>query len=309
MGNPMNSAQFVRLLDKRLTDVSDQEAKLQELSAMIPKLFNVVSSDSAFEEFFYTTGVGDIPAFNGKITYLEVFPGFHKKVEHKEYAGGLQAERKLIEDKKYGVLDNRAAQLMRAAYRTQEKTAARAFTNAGSTAFDFMSSEEGKALCSSTHLTKSGVSTSTGFDNTGSSALSKTALSALRLKCRKFKTDIGERYQGWDNIGLIVPDNLADTAFEIVNSTLDPTSANNTVNMSKGRYQVIPYMRLDDTDTNDWYLVDLDDMKDNLVWFNRVKPESKNTVDWDTYNLLQAIYFRSSYGFKDWRFIAKSTVS
>jgi phage major head subunit gpT-like protein len=305
----MNSAQFVRLLDKRLTDVSDQEAKLQELSAMIPKLFNVVSSDSAFEEFFYTTGVGDIPAFNGKITYLEVFPGFHKKIEHKEYAGGLQAERKLIEDKKYGVLDNRAEQLMRAAYRTQEKAAARAFTNAGSTAFDFMTSEEGKALCSSTHLTKAGVSTTTGFDNTGASAISKTALSALRLKARKLKTDIGERYQGWDNIGVVTPDNLADTAFEIVNSTLDPTSANNTVNMSKGRYQVIPYMRLDDSDTNDYYLVDLDGMKDNLVWFNRVKPESKNTVDWDTYNLLQAIYFRSSYGWKDWRWIMKATVS
>lgn len=305
----MNSSQFVRLLDKRLTDVWDQEAKLQELKAMIPTFYSVVGSDSAFEEFFYTTGIGDIPEFNGRLTYLSVYPGFHKKVEHKEYAGGLQAERKLIDDKKYAVLDNRAKMLARSAYRTQEKMGARLFTLATSTAFDFMTSEEGKPLCSSTHLTKTGVSTSSGFDNTYTTALSKTAVAAARLKARRFKLDTGERYQGWDNIGLVVPDNLVDTAMEIVRSDKDPESANNAINPQFQRYTIIPYMRLDDTDTNDWYLVDLDTMKDNAVWFNRIKPEAKNTVDWDTYMLLQATYMRFSYGWKDWRWIIKSTVS
>jgi phage major head subunit gpT-like protein len=266
MGTPMNKEQFARLLDARLTNVWEEESKRQELAAMIPKLFNVVSSGSAFEEMFYTTGVvGDIPEFNGKLTYLSMSPGFHKKVEHKTFAAGIQTERELIDDKKWGVLDARAKGLSRTAYRTQEKWAARAFTNAGSTAFDFMSSEEGKALCSSTHLTRTGVSTSSGFDNTGTSALSKTAVSALRLKARLLKMDNGERFAGYENCGLIVPDALADTAYELVNSDKDPESANNTVNASKGRYTVIPYMRLDDSDTNDWYLVDMDAMKDNLM--------------------------------------------
>jgi hypothetical protein len=305
----MTSEQFVRLLDLRLTEVWDQEAKFQELNAMIPKLFNVMSSQSAFEEFFYTTGIGDIPEFNGSISYLQAFPGWHKKIEHKEYAGGLQAERKFIDDKKYAVLDNRAQMLARAAYRTREKLAARAFTLATSTAFDFMTSEEGVSLCNSGHLTKTGASTASGFDNTATTALSKTSLAAARLKARLFKTDIGERYEGWNNIGLIVPDNLVDTASEIVGSKMDPDSANNKINPQYGRYQVIPYMRLDDTDTNDWYIVDMDGMKDSLVWYDRIKPESKNTVDFATWILLQATYFRCSYGWKDWRWILKSTVS
>jgi hypothetical protein len=52
---------------------------------------------------------------------------------------------------------------------------------------------------------------------------------------------------------LLVPDNLYDTAMEIVGSDKDPESANNTVNMMKGRFKVVPYMRLDDYDTNNWF--------------------------------------------------------
>ena len=88
-----------------------------------------------------------------------------------------------------------------------------------------------------------------------------------------------------------------------------PDTANNNINAQKGRYQVIPYMRLDDSDTNDWYLVDLDSMKRNAAWFDRVPPEYKNTVDFDTYVFLQAVYGRFSYGHKGWQHIIKSTVS
>jgi len=310
MANPLSSPEFARLLDKRLSMAYEQEASKPELKGMREVFFNMASSDSAFEEFFYTTGVGDIPEFNGQLTYLSVYPGFHTKIEHKEYAGGLQAERKLLDDKKYGVLDNRAAMLARAMARTQEKSAARLFTQATSTAYDFMTSEENKPLCSSSHLTKvGGVSTATGFDNTSTLSLTKSALTTVWLKARLFKLDTGERYEGWDNCAVVVPDALADTASEIVGSQKDPDSANNTVNMMYRRFKVIPYMRLDDTDTNDWYLVDLDGLKSDFVWHDRIKAEYKNTIDWDTYAVLQAVYGRWSYGFKGWRSIIKSTAS
>lgn len=309
MGNPLNSATFIRLTDKRVTDCFEQERKLRELKSMVNTLYNVQSSDSAFEESFYVTGFPDIPEFNGKLTYLSAYPGFHKKVEHKEFAGGAQAERKLMDDKKFGVFDAIGKGLARSYDRTREKYGVRTFSNATSTAFDFMTSEEGKPLASSTHLTKTGVSTSSGFDNTSTSALSKTALAAARLKARRFKLDTGERYEGWENIGIIVPDNLADTAREIVGSEKDPDSANNTINPHFGRYKVIPYLRLDDSDTNNWGIVDLDAMKDNLVWYDRIKPEPKSTVDFDTYSLLYAVYGRFSFFFADWRWYLHSTVS
>ena len=193
-----------------------EEAKYNELSSMIPQLYNVQSSDSAWEEYFAVGAVPDIPEFTGKVSYLPIAPGFHTLIEPKEYSGGLQVERKLIDDKKYAVLDRRAEGLVTSAHRTKEKLGVKAFANAFSTAFDFMQSEEGVSLCSSSHTTKSGTSTASGFDNSGTSALTKTSVAATRLLMRQFRNDISERIEVSDNLALVVPDNLADAAEEIV---------------------------------------------------------------------------------------------
>ncbi|MCK5616848.1 hypothetical protein KAR91_84080, partial [Candidatus Pacearchaeota archaeon] len=244
-----------------------------------------------------------------KISYLGVAPGYHIKIEPKEYAGGIQFERKLIDDKKYSVLDNRVGGLMTAAQRTREKLGAQLFVNAFSTAFDFMTSEEGQALCSSSHSTKSGTSTASGFDNAGTSALNPTNVAATRIIMRGFRNDISERIDIGDDLALIVPDNLADRAHEIVGTPkgLDTTEGN--INVQHGRHEVIPYLRLDDYDTNNWFMVDKKKMKEDAVWIDRVKPETKNTVDFNTYILQTAIYFRCAYGFKDWRWIYGHQVS
>jgi phage major head subunit gpT-like protein len=306
MGNPLDSATFVRLLDTRLREVG--ERTYSELPTMIDTMYRMLPSDSAWEEFFSVGAVPDIPEFTGKISYLGVAPGYHIKIEPKEYSGGLQHERKLIDDKKYDVLNDRATGLMEAAQRTREKLGVRAFANAFSTAFDFMTSEEAIALCGS-HLTKAGTSTTNGFDNSGTSALSKTSLAAARISMRQFRNDISERIDVGYNLGLVVPSNLADTAFEIVNTPKGLDSAEGNVNPNYKRAKIIEYPRLDDTDTNNWYLVDMDRMKQMLIWIDRIKPEVKTTVDFSTYMLQTAVYFRCAYGWKDWRFIYGQNVS
>jgi len=307
MGSPLDSSQFVRLLDKRLKDVGERRHK--ELASMIPTFFNVMSSDSAWEEFLDIGAVPDIPEFNGKISYLPISPEFHRKIEHKEYAGGIMVERKLIDDKKYAVLDARAAGLMESAGRSKEKQAVRLFANSASSAFDFMTNEEGVALVSSSHASRSGASTASGFDNSGTSALSKTAVAATRILMRQFRNDIGERIEVGDNLALVVPDNLADTADELVGTPKGYETANHTKNNQYGRYEVIPYLRLDDYDTNNWYMVDKDMMKRDAVWFNRVNPEIENTVDYETKQLKTSVYYRCSYGYRDWRWIYGHIVS
>jgi len=276
---------------------------------MIPTIYGMLSSDSAWEEFFGVGEVPDIPEFNGKISFLPIYPGYHTKIEHKEYAGGVQAERKLIDDKKYAVLDNRAAKLMRAAARTREKHAVRAFSNAFSTAYDYMTSEEGVSLCSNSHTTKSGTSTSSGFDNQGTAALTKTAVAATRILMKQFRNDISERIDIGDNLAIIVPSNLEEAAWEIVNTPKSLDTAEGNANFHSKRYNIITWMRLDDTDTNNWFMVDMDRMKEQLKWLDRIKPETKNTVDFMTYILQTAIYMRHSYGWIDWRFIYGHNVS
>lgn len=301
MGSPLDSSQFVKLLDQRLREVAEGEYK--DLASMIPTLFRMLPSDSAWEEFYSVGAVPDIPEFNGKLSYLGIAPGYHYKIEPKEWAAGIQAERKLIDDKKYGVLDGRAKGLMQSAHRVREKQGVRAFNLAFSAAFDYETSEENLSLCHDTHTTKSGTSNSVGFDNAGTTKFSKTSAASTRLIMRKYRNDISERVEISDNLALIVPDEQADKAFELTKTPKGMDSAEGNVNPAYGRYQVIPYMRLDDNSVNNWFMVDRSRMKNDLIWIDRIAPETKNTVDYETYMLKQAVYFRCGYGFIDWRFI------
>ena len=300
MPSPLDSMSFVRLLDKRLREVS--EGKYSDLPSMIDKLFRMESSDSAWEDFYNVGSLQDVPEFVGSLDFLGRNPGYHTRIEHKEYALGMKIERKLIDDKKYAVLDSFAGNLGESAWRTREKKGVRAFNLAFSTAFDYMTSEEGIALCGS-HSTKSGTSTTSGFDNSGTTALSKTAVAATRLLMRKFKNDISERIEVGDDLALVVPDALADTASEIVGTPLGYNTAGKDKNMDYGRYEVIPYLRLDDNDANNWFMVWKTQMKKDLIFMDRMKPEFKMTVDFDTYQIKHAVYMRMSYGFIDWRWV------
>jgi hypothetical protein len=307
MPSPITSAQFVRLLDKRLREVS--EGKYKEVPGMIDTFARRFPSDSAFEEFYSVGSLGDIPEFNGKISYLSISPGFYFKVEHKEYAAGIAFERKFLDDKKYSVLDNAAGKLGESSARTMEKLFVRVFVYADSTAYDFMSNvEENVALASSSHTTKSGTSTTSGFDNAGTSALSKTAVAATRLAMRGFRNDISERINMGDDLALVVPDALADTAYEIVGTQSGLYTAEGTKNVQYQRHEVIPYIRLDDYDTTDWYMVWKSQMKEDLLWIDRLSPEFKTTVDFETLQTKHSVYFRCSYGWKDWRWLYKNIV-
>lgn len=307
MGNPIDSSQFVRLLDDRLREVA--EMKYQDLPTMIPMLFRVMNSDSAWEEFYEVGNVPDIPEFNGQLSYLGIAPGYHTKIEHKEYAAALQHERKLIDDKRYMVLDRRAEGLMMSAHRVREKLAADNFNNAFSTAFTFMEREENVALCSNSHTTKSGTSTSSGFDNLATTALSKSQVSTIRLAMRLFRNDISERINIGDDLALVVPDALVDTAMEIVGSPKGLYTAEHTTNVSYQRYDVIPYLRLDDTDTNNWFMVWKSQMMKDNLFIDRIMAEVKTEKDFETYMLKTAVYMRCSRGFTDWRWIYGSQVS
>jgi len=309
MSNIIGSSEFQNLVTNKILNVMEEEEKYGELASMIPTLYNVMSSNNAFEEYFETGSVPDIPQSTGKVTYLKVSPGYSTKIEPKEFLGGLQYNRKFLDDKRYNVMNRDAKGLMRSANRVKEKYGARTFQNAFSSAFDFMQSEEGVSLCSSSHLTKAGVSTASGFDNTGTLALNKTNVAATRVAMGQFRSSIGERIDVGNNLALIVPDNLADAASEIVNtiSGLDANEGN--ANPHYKRYDIIVYKRLDDTDSNNWFMVDQDQMKEDLLWLDRISPEKNANIDFQTKATQVSVYFRIAAGFKDWRWCFGHNVS
>ena len=309
MNSPLNSPAFVRLLDKRLHSVSVNV--WDNLPSQRDVFYTVVTDKQAWLEFFEIGDIPDIPEFNGYLSVVGLSPGYHVRMESKEFAAQVIAERKLLDDEQYGVLDDRAGKLMKAAIRTKSKIELEPFVDAFSSAFNYQTREEGVALCSSSHTTKSGVATSTGFDNAGSTTLSKPALAATKLLMSQFQNDIGERIDiHMHQFAVIIPEALEDTLDEIIMTPkgFDTAAEDYNVAAHKGYIKIVVPL-LDSYDANNWFMVDMDQMKENLIWWERIAPEDRNMVDWQTMQLLQSIYFRCGWGYKGWRWIYGHAVS
>ncbi|MCK4328790.1 hypothetical protein KAX02_03000 [candidate division WOR-3 bacterium] len=304
--SPLNSAAFVKLLKKDMFEVSENEFK--ELPQQGKELYRVLSTDEAITEFYGVSGLPDIPEFNGKLSYLGRAPGYYTKIEPKEFAAGVITQRKFIDDNQWPVLRDNATELVRSNGRTQEKYRARPFNYAFSTAFDFMQSEENVSLCNDSHLTKSGTSTSSGFDNKGTSAMDKTSVAVAWLAMRQFRDSMSERIEMSDNYMLVVPDTLGDAAEEIVGTVKGLDTAEGNINPQSGRYRVFRYMRLDDYSTTNWFMVNVDMMRRMLIWIDRISQETDTIIDFETKSVKHSIYSRFGYGFKDWRWAYGSNV-
>lgn len=309
MSHPILESAFPKLFDKRIREVQENVWEdLTKTESFLDQLYRVIKSDSAVEEFAAVGAVPDIPEFNGVLQSLPVYPGYYNKIEPKEFGAKLMWERKFIDDKKFPVMMADAEGLFTSAFRVREKYAAKGFNNAFSAAFTFLTSEEGVSWCSSSHTTKSGASTSTGFSNAGTSALDKTSVAATYLLMRRFKNDIGERISINPDL-LIVPDTLGDKADEIVGTPAGLYSAEGTINVQKGRFKVIRYRLLDDTSTKNWFMADSRMLKRVNLFIDRIKPETDTDIDKNTLMTMVSIYFRLGCGPIGWQAILGHNVS
>jgi hypothetical protein len=100
---------------------------------------------------------------------------------------------------------------------------------------------------------------------------------------------------------LLVPPALEETAWEIVSTPGKLDTADNNLNYSKGKYKIIVWDYL--TDSNNWFLIDSRMAKMYLKWFNRIPVEFNKDKDFDTYISKWSCYTRYSYGFSDWTWI------
>lgn len=315
MASPMTLNQFQMVLDKNFRSI--QEGKFtQYQSGMLEKYYKHMNSDEAYVQFGEIGNLPDVRAFNGAIEYVSQSPGYTTKIEPKEYALGTMFERKLLDTKRFPVMEGRVGKLGESVARTRDKTAHKPFTQAFSAAFDYMQTEEGIALCGA-HTTRTpSVSTSSGFTNNGTSSLNKTSILAGSITMSRFRDQDGERINMTPDPVVVVPMALYQQACEAVGynprtgekSALDPDSANNKINFAGGlRVEVLP--RLDDDSTKNWYLVDWNKMKEHLIWIDRVKAEFNTTIDFESLVVKSSVYASWGYGWTAWQWIHGNNVS
>ena len=305
-----NQSRFQELVRQGFKKIYDETIKeLHAVSPLKDKLYTTENSTKAYEEYYGVNGLGDLQKFNGVLQYAENSPGYYTKIEPAQFALGVETEKKFYMNNLYPVLKSQAKALTNSSHRTKEKYAISGYANMNSTAFDFMTSEEGVAIASSSHTTKApGVATTYGFDNLGTTAFSPTALEATRIIMRGFRNGIGERCNVSPNM-LLGPTTLEQRFLETTQTKAGLDTAYQNVNTLAGKYSVLTSDYFNDTSTKNWFLIDTALMKEFAKWVVREEDQLASTVDFETFNMKNSIINYFGYGFTGWQFVYMHQVS
>jgi len=263
------------------------------------RLFNVQTSGLAEEK---GTGMGGISPDawdqyrqNGTKGKLDMDQLYTQTYTHVEYPVQLSIEKRLILNDQYSQINTLIQRAGVSGAIKQEIDAASLLNNAFSASYTW---SDAVALCSTAHPKSKHKSAGTQ-SNKGTSALTKAAVAATRIAMSKFTDDKGN-ILGVSPNELWVPPELEDTALEIVGSVLDPSSANNAINTQAGRFSVIPWARL--SDTNNWFMADSVWRQQVVNWYDREQLEVM-LVDESTTHITYELKLHYSYGVDDWRWI------
>ncbi|TAL13925.1 hypothetical protein EPN95_04530 [Patescibacteria group bacterium] len=239
------------------------------------KAFNVLSSTKNYEEDSFVSGFGLAPIKRQgeSISYADPKQGFDKRYVHDTYGLGFIVTRELWEDDQYGKIKRMPNSLARSLRATVETTAANVLNRAFNSSF---TGADGKEMCATDHallgggtqkneLTNAADLTATSFEQALIDIADTTDDEGLLLALRPMK--------------LVVPTELDWTATKLLESTLDPESANNAVNPGKSRLPYMVYHWLTDPDA--WFIL-CEDHELNFFW--RRRPDFERDNDFDTEN-------------------------
>lgn len=284
---------FGDLLEPGFREIFDDA--FTELPMVFTQIFNVSSSDKQDEKDSGVTGFGLLQETSegASIDYEDPVQMYDVRYTHKKYTKGFKVSEEMVEDDQYNVIKGKPAQLARAARRTAENSAANVFNRAFNTSY---LGGDGLPLASTLHVRSDGGATQSNASSTGVT-LTESNLETARIAARQQLDDKGQRIQTMPDT-LLVPVNLEKTAMIIAGSELRPGTADNDMNVYRGKYKVIAWDYLTTNDTM-WFL--LDSKQHKLQWFWRVRPEFKQDVAFDTGMALFKTRTRFSNGFSDWR--------
>lgn len=251
------------------------------------ELFNVLSSNRQYEDDSYISGFGLIPKKNEGVEMAsdDVIQGFDKRYTHDTYALQYRITREMIEDELYGIIKKLPAALGRSMRITVETDAANVFNRAFNSSY---TGGDGKELCATDHPLLDGSTQKNEL--TTPADLTAASLEQALIDIAATTDDRGLLVHLVPQ-KLVVPPNLEWTARKLLNSTLDPDSANNAINPAKNQLQLVVNHFLTDTDA--WFI--LCDSHE-LNWFWRVKPDHMQDNDFGTQDAKFAVRARWSRG-------------
>ena len=258
-------------------------------------LYEIESSDRAFEEEVLFTGFGAAPVKNegGAVVYDDASESYTSRYTNETVALAFAVTEEAMEDNLYDTFAKlRAKGLARAMGSTKQQKAADLFNNGFTT-----NQGDGVPMFSAAHPV---IGAGTVTNLTTAAAIAEGTIEAAIIQIQKTTDDRGILV-GASGVSLHVPTDLLFTADQLLNTPGTTGGANNDINAIR-HLGVLPdgfYVNRRFTDVNAWFIKT--DVPNGTKMFNRTPLQTKMEPDFDTGNLRFKARERYSFGVSDWR--------
>ena len=258
-------------------------------------LYEIESSDRAFEEEVLFTGFGGAPVKNegAAVVYDDASESYTARYTAETVALAFAVTEEAMEDNLYDTFAKlRAKGLARSMANTKQQKAADLYNNGFAT-----NQGDGVPMFSAAHPV---VGAGTVTNITAAAAIAEATIEAAIIQIQKTTDDRGILI-GANAESLHIPTDLLFTADQLLNTPGSTGTANNDINAVR-HLGVIPdgfYVNRRFTDVNAWFIKT--NVPNGTKMFNRTPLQTKMEPDFDTGNLRFKARERYSFGVSDWR--------
>lgn len=297
----MNTGSFAKALwpgvNKWFDEAKNQHAK------EYTEMFDVRKSRRAWEELIGVSTLG-LPIQRGEgsaVTYDSFQQGFVSRFTHVDYALGVVITKNMVADDLYDIVGKqRVKSLSRAFNHLPEVLGGNVINRAFNSSY---LGGDGQPLVSNAHPNVSGGTWSNRPSTYAD--ISEAALEQAIIDLGKYTDDRGNKMKTMAR-KIIVPVDLDFEVNKILKTEYEVGTANNTVNIVRGRFPAGAMVaHWVDADTDAWFI--LTDADDGLIHFDRsggVNFASEN--DFDTSNARYKGEWRGSFGWANPRIMYAS---
>jgi len=268
----INSASWPSVVQKDLSLIFVDQYR--GFPSMLPLLYRFKMAEQGTEYDLEAGDIGNPQVFTGSAFYDEVTEGYKKSVQETQYTLGLIVTRQLLRNDLYGAVRDSVGLIAQAFRHLREAQGAFPFVNAFNGSF---TTGDGLSWCNAAHTSANG---GPNFSNTSSLAFSAPNVQAARIAMKKIPSNRGNFIVNVPDT-LLVPMDLEDVAYEILESMGKVDTANNNRNYAEGRYRLIVWDNYLTSPTN-WFLINSLRMKQELVWRDWEKTSFYRSGEFDT---------------------------
>ena len=258
-------------------------------------LYEIESSDRAFEEEVLFTGFGGAPVKGegAAVVYDDASESYTARYTAETVALAFAVTEEAMEDNLYDTFAKlRAKGLARSMANTKQQKAADLYNNGFAT-----NQGDGVPMFSAAHPV---TGTGTVTNITTAAAIAEATIEAAIIQIQKTTDDRGILV-GAAAESLHIPTDLLFTADTLLNTPGSTGTANNDINAVR-HLGIIPdgfYVNRRFTDVNAWFIKT--NVPNGTKMFNRTPLQTKMEPDFDTGNLRFKARERYSFGVSDWR--------